>query len=422
MTNIQPLPAQRLGSDFWKFWTGQAITTLGSSFTSFALPLLVFKLTSSPINLALTIVAQILPYLGLGLLIGAWVDRRNRRQLMIMTDMLRAFVIAILPLLALLGYLNVWWIYGIAFINATLSIAFDAAKFAAVPSLVHKDALILANERVQASNSIAMIAGSFLAGLLLIIIPVPLLLFIDAFSYLVSAASLALVKRSFNAEKGKQHTPTNIFQDIHHGLRYILNHPVWRALTVLLMILLFMSTIVDSQVVLFAKQWLHSSDTQIGLLFSCQGIGIVIFSLVANRIRKFWSLGQIMLGALMLNGFMTVVFALTHWYWLALLAWMVKSGALLLFNVIAYSVGQKITPDHLLGRVIIFVRVMTWSTSSLGALLGGIAIELTGNVAVVFGVAGVLIFITAVAFLWTPLNYAERFLPQERSTAEVASL
>lgn len=420
MTNVQPLSSQRLGSDFWKFWVGQAITTLGSSFTNFALPLLVFKLTGSPVSLALTVVAQILPYLGLGLLLGAWVDRRNRRHLMIMTDVLRAVVIATLPLLALSGYLNVWWIYGIAFINATLSIAFDAAKFAAVPGLVHKDVLILANERVQASNSIAMIAGSFLAGLLLVIIPVPLLLFIDSFSYLVSAASLALVKRSFNAEAGKQNTTTNIFQDIHHGLHYILSHPLWRSLTVLLMILLFMSTIAESQVVLFAKQWLHTSDAEIGLLFSCQGIGIVMFSLAANRLRKVWSLGQIMLGALMLHGVATVVFALTHWYWFALLAWMVRSGTLLLFNVVAYSLGQKITPNHLLGRVIIFVRVMTWSTSSLGALLGGIAIELTNNVAAVFGITGILIFITAVAFLWTPLNYAERFLSQERSAPEVA--
>src|SRR3974390_2746760 len=85
------------GNDFWKFWAGQTISTLGSSFTSFALPLLIFNLTGSSLNLALTVVATVLPYLFFGLVIGAWVDRVNRKQLMILTDLARAFVIASIP-------------------------------------------------------------------------------------------------------------------------------------------------------------------------------------------------------------------------------------------------------------------------------------------------------------------------------------
>jgi MFS family permease len=79
----------RFSSDFWKFWTGQTISTLGSSFTSFALPLLIFKLTGSSLNLALTVTATVLPYLLFGLVIGAWVDRVNRKRLMVVTDLAR---------------------------------------------------------------------------------------------------------------------------------------------------------------------------------------------------------------------------------------------------------------------------------------------------------------------------------------------
>jgi len=61
----------RTRNDFWKFWTGQTISTLGSSFTSFALPLLIFHLTGSSLNLALTVVATVLRYLLFGLVIGA---------------------------------------------------------------------------------------------------------------------------------------------------------------------------------------------------------------------------------------------------------------------------------------------------------------------------------------------------------------
>ena len=87
----------------------------------------------------------------------------------------------------------------------------------------------------------------------------------------------------------------------------------------------------------------------------------------------------------------------------------------ILFNIGAYSLTQMITPNHLLGRVITFTRVLTWSTGSLGALLGGLAIERT-NVAVVYEVIGLLIFFIALIFFLTPLGYVERYLPKEQSS------
>src|SRR5207248_5019721 len=98
-THVQrPRPPTSL--DFGKFWVGQTISNLGTSFTQFALPLLVFKLTGSALNLAITTAATFLPYLLFGLVIGAWVDRVDRKRLMIATDIARAAVIASIPLLA----------------------------------------------------------------------------------------------------------------------------------------------------------------------------------------------------------------------------------------------------------------------------------------------------------------------------------
>src|SRR5580765_5710976 len=106
-----------MNRDFWKFWVGQTISNLGASFTQFALPLLVFKLTGSPLNLAITMAVTFLPYLLFGLLIGAWVDRVNRKQVMIWTDILRAFVVGLVPLLARVDQLTVEWIYVVTFVN-----------------------------------------------------------------------------------------------------------------------------------------------------------------------------------------------------------------------------------------------------------------------------------------------------------------
>src|ERR1700730_18368285 len=95
--------------DFWKFLTGQTISVLGSAFSGFALPLLVFQLTHSPLNLAITTATFALPHLLFGLFIGAWVDRVDRKRLMIAADDLIALAGPVLPLRALLHQRSVLW-------------------------------------------------------------------------------------------------------------------------------------------------------------------------------------------------------------------------------------------------------------------------------------------------------------------------
>jgi len=157
--NETATPARRLNSDFWKYWTGQTISNLGSSITLFALPLIVYKLTGSALNLGLSMAMNMLPYLLFGLLLGAWTDRVDRKRMMIFTDIGRASIIATIPLMALMGSLSVWWIYAVGFLHSTLTICFEAGQFAAIPSLVDQDDLVTANGRIQASYSAASIAG-----------------------------------------------------------------------------------------------------------------------------------------------------------------------------------------------------------------------------------------------------------------------
>ena len=398
----------RTQNDFWKFWTGQAISTLGSSFTGFALPLLIYNLTGSSLNLALTVTATVLPYLLFGLVIGAWVDRVNRKRLMVMTDLARALVIASIPLASFVGLLSVWWIYAVAFLNSALTICFDAANFAAVPSLVRQEDLVKANGRVQAGYSIAKVGGPLLGGLLIIVIPLPMLLLIDAFSFLMSACSLVLITTSFNTAADGRQTPTSLRQDIVEGLRYVLKHSILSWLSLLLLLVNFILPTASAQLVLFAKQWFAASDAQVGLLYACGSLGTVIFSLAAGRFRKCWSLGAIALGALMMEGVFTAMTAVTHWYWLLLLLWALRGGADVLFTISTYSLTQTIVPNQLFGRVITIIRVLTWPTASLGAFLGGLAIERTKNVSLVYAVIGLLIFGITLMFFLTPLGHTER--------------
>src|SRR5262249_7625738 len=189
-------PERRQG-DFWLFFVGQTVSNLGTSFTLFALPLLVYKLTGSALNLAVTTAAEMLPYLFFGLLIGAWVDRVNRKRLMVLADLTRALVIASIPIAALLNVLTVDLVYAVAFLAATLGIFFNSGEFAAIPSLVRQDDLVTANGRVQASYSAAQVVGPIMAGALVAFLPVPAFMVVDAGSFLVSAATLTVIRTSF---------------------------------------------------------------------------------------------------------------------------------------------------------------------------------------------------------------------------------
>lgn len=418
-TNISS-SATRARGDFWKFWVGQTISNLGSSITLFALPLLVFKISGSALNLGIATAANFLPYLLFGLLLGAWMDRSNRKRAMILADLGRALVIASIPIAAALGILTVWWIYAVGFLHSTLTICFEAGQFAAIPALVSRDDLVTANGRIQASYSAASVAGPLLAGLLVTALPVSTLMFVDASSFLVSVASLALVRASFNGALEARKV-ASLGHDVIEGLRYVLGHPVLRNISAMMALVNFVGTTAGAQLVLFASQRLHADSARIAWMYSASSLGVVLLALLAGPLRRRWSFSAVALGALMAEGALTVALAFTRWYWLALVLWGLAGGLGILFNINTSSLRQAIVPDHLLSRVLSIASVLAWSAIPLGSLLGGLAIQRTGNVALVYAVIGVLTVLIPLAFSFTALGHASRYIPPER-TGRVSAL
>ena len=403
-------------ADFWKFLFGQTVSNVGSSFTLFALPLLVFKLTGSALNLALVYAAEYLPYLLFGLLIGAGVDRVDRKRLLVAVDVTQALVISTIPLLAVLDLLSVWWIYVVGFVSSTLWICFNTAEFAAMPSLVNKEDLVTANGRLQASYSAATVAGPLLAGLVVALVPVHAVLLVDALSFLVSALAVGLIKTSFNADvEEQQKKPAGFRRDVAEGLRYVLGHPVLRNVCVMMALVNCVGFTVYAQLVLFAKERLEASDTQVGLLYAAGFVGMIVLALAAGPLRRRLPFSKVMLGTLMVGGLLIVLLASTRWYPFAMVLWALVWGLVVLFDINSNSLWQTIAPNRLLGRVQSVIWVLSWSTIPLGTFIGGVAIEQTQDVALVYGVIGVMIFLAALGFSFTALGRAERYLPQEKT-------
>src|SRR5262249_15825237 len=251
-------------ADFWKFFTGQTISVLGSSFSYFALPLLVFQLTHSPISLAISTFTFALPHLLFGLFIGAWVDRVDRKRLMIAVDVLVAFVMLTIPVLAFVHMLNVYWVYAVQFAASSLGLVFEQAEFTAIPSLAGREGLVSANGRINASYHASEVAGPAIAGAIVSFVTVPALLLIDSLSYLFSAGALAWIRVSFNQEDRKTRPPTRILADIGEGLRYVVSHPVLRNISLLLMTFNFVDSTFNAQSVFYAKERLHVNNFELG--------------------------------------------------------------------------------------------------------------------------------------------------------------
>ena len=408
-----------MSRDFAKFWIGQTISNLGSSFTQWAVPLLVFQLTHSAVNLGAAVAASFLPYLFFGLPLGAWMDRVDRRRAMIRLDAINALVIFSIPLVAQFGHLNVWLIYAVTFIQTTVFIAFSAGEFAAIPSLVSTDDLVTANGRIQATYSAAQVAGPLLAGLLVSFLPLAWVMGLDAASFAVSAFSLALIRRSFNVASDEPREATTILHDVREGLRYVLGHPVLRNISVMMALINFVGATTFAQLVLFATERLDASKFQIGLLFAAGSAGVVVTGLLAGRLRKRFSFTALAMTSLMLMGACEIVFAGMTWFWAALPLWAAAGGLGILFNINTGALRQAIVPNQLLSRVMSIASVLAWSAIPAGALLGGWVVSATGNVAAVYGVIGILnICIAAFFRLFTALGDAQRYVDERKVEEE----
>ena len=145
--------------DFNAFWLGETVSLLGSEIGTIALPLAaVLTLDASPAQLGIVNAARFAPFLLFTLLAGVVVDRSRKRPLMIGADLGRAVLTALIPALAVLGFLSIGSLAVLAFAIGSCTVVFDVAYLAYVPVLVRPDRLVEANGKLAASQSAAEIA------------------------------------------------------------------------------------------------------------------------------------------------------------------------------------------------------------------------------------------------------------------------
>ncbi len=179
-----------LNTSFSALWVGQLISLFGDRVHQIALAFLVLGITNSPLAVGFVFLAATVPNLLLGPLAGTLVDRWDHKEVMVASDFLRAAVVLLIPIAAVV---NIYLVYPLVFIVTSISIFFRPARTAVVPQVVRDDELLTANSSLWVGETLADVIGYPLAGLFVAFVgtALPLAFWIDAASYVGSGILIA---------------------------------------------------------------------------------------------------------------------------------------------------------------------------------------------------------------------------------------
>ncbi|MFC6086605.1 MFS transporter [Sphaerisporangium aureirubrum] len=382
--------------EFLKFWSGEAVSQMGTQVTQLALPLAaVYQLDAGSAQLGLLNAAGYAPFLGAALFIGVWVDRRRRRPLLIASSLGRAVLVAGVPLCAALGVLSMEYLYVTALLAGTLTVLYDVSYQSYLPDLIPRERLVEGNSKLQATNSVAQIGGPGLAGLLVGWLTAPMALLTNAVSGLVSAATLLAVRRP---EPRPVVPPGRVstWRGIREGLAQVFRVGEIRAIALQAGTYNACYLAMQTVFVLYAARELRMAPGTIGLLLSVGAVGSLLGAFAAGPLKDRLGLGRALLAELALCCAAPALLPLAPGatpagYAMFAAAFAGTGAGCTMSTIHAVSLRQAITPPHLLGRVNAGCRFLAWGPLPLGALAGGRlgdAIGLRATLAV-----------TAVAFL-----------------------
>jgi MFS family permease len=397
-------PADKLGANYFKLFGASTISNLGDGIGLIAYPWLASAVTRSPMLIALVGVVQRLPWLLFSLPAGVITDRHDRRKLMVLANSIRA-VLTLGVALIVLGKQGALpgpdeindaatefatdTILYLVVLLATLLMGFaevlyDNSAQTFMPSIVHKDNLEKANGRLW---SIEQVANTFVGpplGAILLVAAFSVPFFVDAGTFFVSAALIALIPatrrpKSMATPSPRQSSPrqSSWKAELREGFSWLWSHDLLRPMAIILGLLNMLGTMAVATLVLFAQETLSTTPTEFALLSTGGAVGGVIGGWTASGIARKIGTGPSLALTLTVGGASTLAIGFaTSWYFVwAMFAVSMLFGVL--WNVITVSLRQSIIPDRLLGRVNSVYRFFGWGMMPIGAALGGVTVVLT---------------------------------------------
>jgi len=272
--------------DFSFLWTGQLVSTIGNSLTSLAASIVVYRLTGSALSVGLMLMATALPTLFVGPIAGVFVDRMDRKRIMILADVLRAFLILLIPFLAAI---NIAWLYILVMLTSAVGQFFDPAHASVLPEIASDDELAAANSFIAISSFGATAVGFAAAGLIASQFEIKWAFYFDTLTFLLSALCIYMVRIKPLEVEGDL-SVSSVVNNLREGVRFLVDNMYLRSLLIITVPVLFAVGLWNTLLLPFSEVALHATEFEFGVQEGMTSIGFVLGSFlmarIANRLRE----------------------------------------------------------------------------------------------------------------------------------------
>jgi MFS family permease len=360
---------------------------LGSGISGVAYPLLALALTGSPAQAGLVGIGGFLSYVTFSLLAGVWVDRMDRRIIMVVCEVGQALIAGSIPVAAAFGYLSIGQLIVANALATICFIFFGAAQTAAIPRVVAAAQLSAAVTRNEVVLAGGQLVGPPLGGFLYQSLGRTVPMLVDAVSFAASAITLLLLRTPLQETRT---TPTrHIRLELMDGVHWIRRHALLRSLMIYNSILFFIINASRFGLIVLARER-GASASEIGLLLAIGSVGGLFGSLVAVRAQGRFSLWSVVVAGLGIQALFCLLYAVSPTSWVLALVWAGVSFVWPIYNAPTWSRQIALTPDEMLGRMHTVGSLLFFGPTALSAAVAGALLQTIGSVPTVLAFAAVL--------------------------------
>jgi MFS family permease len=384
----------------------KAVKLIGSKFISFlgdqiyllALPLIVLQITGSAVSMGIIAAVERIPVFFQP--IAGWIaDTYNRKKILMISDLSRGSLLALLAILYQTNTLEFWHIAAGALLMGWLTQLHNASGFAILPQLVQKERLHEANTWVEGLFQTAIVIGPALGGLFVSITAPGIGLLLNALSFFLTY--LLIVKIDIQPSiKVKTLTRKTFFRtftlELKEGFKHVFNTKIIWFTNLALMISTFGTTMFITLLIFHLNEILKLKPTEIGMILSLGGLMAIAGALVTSKLSRIFKFQTILMFAHLVGGLSIVGLAFSETFLSVAITNAIGVLAACMINPCIRTIRQTHTPDSLLGRVQATSRWMTWLLLPISAILSGYMATLTSS-ATTIAIGGT---ITAATFLF----------------------
>jgi DHA3 family macrolide efflux protein-like MFS transporter len=384
--------------DFSLLWLAQLISTAGSSLTDLAAGIWVYQETGSALAVGLTLMATAVPSLFVGLLAGVYVDRHDRKRIMIATCLIQAVIVAIIALTVEID--SVIGLYALLLLNAGVKQFFDPAHDSLIPEMASDEELSAANAYLSIASFGSTAIGFALAGLLASTVGVTIAFLIDAVTFVVAAGLIALMGTYKMPEPDEDASVAVIVANLKSGMSVLFHTPIIRSLFVVGAFMFVAFGLWNVLLLPFSIRELGATEFEYGLQEGLTSVGFVVGSLLMARFSRLLPEPAWIVVSLVGMGVTGIAYALSTDIGPAIF-FVTLSGLLQPPSSVSRSVLlQRHTPREMRGRVFSAFYVMRDVIFLIGMAGAGLADVVDIRLMIIF--ASVLLFVSAAFTLVAP--------------------